>query len=66
MMKALPVLACIASLISAGFWWRSGKKPLAVLDTIQDEMIEAARRNRLAAWAALFAAVLQGLAALQW
>jgi hypothetical protein len=66
MLKALPILAFIASLASAGFWWMSAKKPLALLDTIQDEMIEAARRNRHAAWAALSAAVFQGLAALQW
>jgi hypothetical protein len=62
---ALPILAFAASLISAWFWWRSATKPLALLDTIEAEMKEAAKRNRQAALAALSAAVFQGLAALQ-
>jgi hypothetical protein len=62
---ALPILAFVASLASAWFWWSSATKPLALLDTIEAEMQEAARRNRRAALAAFSAAVFQGLAALQ-
>ena len=64
LLNILPILAIIASLISAGFWWTSAKKPRAVLDTIQDEMIQAAKRNRRAAFAAVAAAVFQALATL--
>jgi hypothetical protein len=65
-LNALSFLAVVTSLSSVYFWFRSAKKPLALLDTIQDEMIEAARRNRQASWAAFSAALFQGLTSLQW
>ena len=56
---ALRALTIIASLLAAFLWLRSARTPLANMDTIHAEMIEAARYSAGGAMAAAVAAFSQ-------
>jgi hypothetical protein len=59
-MKLANIVAAVFWLISAGLWAKSAfPLPLGTLDTIRDELIDAAWWNQLAAFSACVAALMQ-------
>lgn len=38
----LQILAAVAGLISAFYWWRSARKPVEITDTLSDDMADGA------------------------